>query len=185
LKNCRISEEEQLEVPLLIVGNGFWGSLFVLEKSMEELHHFRLSGTPTIRLQVYPIVGIDLIDQTDDFRIARPVGLEQLFFIRKGSVRLLPGEFSVLPSHMSGDVVLVKAKDRVGEILNSMSHGTGRRMSRSECKPFADAFDYDRLRNAVLIPDGVADSSLRTDGPSAGFPKNDCRRMYAVAPDGR
>jgi len=37
--------------------------------------------------------------------------------IRKGSVRLLPGELSVLPSHMSGDVVLVKAKKKVTEIL--------------------------------------------------------------------
>ena len=45
--------------------------------------------------------------------------------IRKGSVRLLPGALSVLPSHMSGDVVLVRATTKVLEILNSMSHGTG------------------------------------------------------------
>src|SRR5579864_891321 len=35
--------------------------------------------------------------------------------IRKGSVRLLPGEPSILPSHMSGDVVLVRAKQSVSE----------------------------------------------------------------------
>ena len=87
--------------------------------------------------------------------------------IRKGSVRLLPGEFSVLPSHMSGDVVLVRASERVGEILNSMSHGTGRTMSRSECKPFADTYDYGALRRSILIPEGVEDASLRTDGPFA------------------
>jgi hypothetical protein len=34
--------------------------------------------------------------------------------IRKGSVRLMPGEISALPSHMSGDVVLIKAKEKVG-----------------------------------------------------------------------
>jgi len=45
--------------------------------------------------------------------------------IRKGSVQLAPGELSVLPSHMSGDVVLVRAKETVEEILRSMSHGTG------------------------------------------------------------
>ena len=41
--------------------------------------------------------------------------------IRKGSVRLLPGQLSILPSHMSGDAVLVKAKSTVAQILNSMS----------------------------------------------------------------
>jgi len=32
--------------------------------------------------------------------------------IRKGSVRLFPGSLSVLPSHMSGDVVLIRARKR-------------------------------------------------------------------------
>jgi RNA-splicing ligase RtcB len=99
--------------------------------------------------------------------------------IRKGSVRLFPGELSVLPSHMSGDVVLIKGGERVGEILNSMSHGTGRRMSRSDCKPLADAFDYEQLRSAVLIPDGVEDSSLRTDGPFAYRDLDDCLALIS------
>jgi hypothetical protein len=82
--------------------------------------------------------------------------------IRKGSVRLLPGELSILPSHMSGDVVLIRAKQQVSKILNSMSHDTGRKMSRSDCKPFADAYDYTGLRKAVLVPEGIEDASLRT-----------------------
>jgi RNA-splicing ligase RtcB len=94
--------------------------------------------------------------------------------IRKGSVRLLPGELSVLPSHMSGDVVLIRAARKVAEILNSMSHGTGRKMSRSDCKPFADSFDYARLRDSILIPSGVEDSSLRTDGPFAYRDLDEC-----------
>ncbi len=97
--------------------------------------------------------------------------------IRKGTVKLLPGELSVLPSHMSGDVVLIRARERTGKILNSMSHGTGRRMSRSECKPFSDAFDYEQLRTAVLIPDGVENSSLRTDGPFAYRDLDDCLEL--------
>jgi hypothetical protein len=48
--------------------------------------------------------------------------------IRKGSVWVAPGDLSILPSHMSGDVVLVRATVRVGEILYSISHGTGRTM---------------------------------------------------------
>jgi RNA-splicing ligase RtcB len=97
--------------------------------------------------------------------------------IRKGSVRLLAGELSVLPSHMSGDVVLIRAGSRVGEVLNSMSHGTGRKMSRSDCKPFADSFDYSGLRESLLIPAGVEDSSLRTDGPFAYRDLDECLEL--------
>jgi RNA-splicing ligase RtcB len=94
--------------------------------------------------------------------------------IRKGSVRMYPGELSILPSHMSGDVVLIRGGEKVGEILNSMSHGTGRKMSRSDCKPFADTYDYRSLRSSVLIPDGVEDTSLRTDGPFAYRDLDEC-----------
>jgi len=97
--------------------------------------------------------------------------------IRKGSVRLMPGQLSVLPSHMSGDVVLIRATDRVGQILNSMSHGTGRKMSRSDCKPLSDSFDYTSFRKSVLIPDGVEDSSLRTDGPFAYRDLDECLEL--------
>ncbi len=33
--------------------------------------------------------------------------------IRKGSVRIKPGELSVIPSHMTGDAVLIRATDKV------------------------------------------------------------------------
>ena len=94
--------------------------------------------------------------------------------IRKGSVRMLPGELSVLPSHMSGDVVLVRGNHRVREILVSMSHGTGRTMSRSECKPLADTYDFTGLRRSVMIASGVGDGSLRTEGPFAYRDLDDC-----------
>jgi hypothetical protein len=94
--------------------------------------------------------------------------------IRKGSVQIQPGGRSVLPSHMSGDVVLVEATERVGEILNSISHGTGRKMSRGDCKPLADTFDFAALRQTLLIPTGVNDSSLRTDGPFAYRDLDEC-----------
>ena len=94
--------------------------------------------------------------------------------IRKGSVRLLPDEVSVLPSHMSGDVVLVRATEKVKSILNSMSHGTGRAMSRSDCKPYADSFDFAMLRKSILLPSGVENSSLRTDGPFAYRDLDEC-----------
>lgn len=94
--------------------------------------------------------------------------------IRKGSVHLTPGELSVLPSHMSGDVVLVSATGRVSDVLNSMSHGTGRRMSRRDCKPIADSFNFEAMRENVLIPNGVENASLRTDGPYAYRDLDEC-----------
>jgi RNA-splicing ligase RtcB len=94
--------------------------------------------------------------------------------IRKGSVHLHPGELSVIPSHMSGDVVTVKATPKVDGILCSMSHGTGRKMSRGDCKPLADAFDFAALRRSILLPSGVEDASLRTEGPYAYRDLEEC-----------
>jgi len=99
--------------------------------------------------------------------------------IRKGSVRIMPGELSVIPSHMSGDAVLVRATDRVRDILSSISHGTGRRMSRSDCKPLADSFDFQGLRSQVLIPTGVENASLRTDGPYAYRELDECLALIS------
>lgn len=94
--------------------------------------------------------------------------------IHKGSVRVAPGELSILPSHLDGDAVIVRATKKVGGVLNAISHGTGRRMSRRDCKPLADKYDFDALRRRVLIPDSVADASLRTDGPFAYRDLDEC-----------
>jgi len=87
--------------------------------------------------------------------------------IRKGAVRVGPGGLNIIPSHMAGDVALVRATARVGDSLYALSHGTGRAMSRAECKPLAESFDFDALRREVLIPARVQDASLRTEGPFA------------------
>jgi hypothetical protein len=55
-----------------------------------------------------------------------------------------------------------------------MSHGTGRAMSRSDCKPLADAYDFAFLRKSILIPAGVENASLRTDGPFAYRDLDEC-----------
>jgi len=94
--------------------------------------------------------------------------------IRKGSVHLHPGELSVIPSHMSGDVVTVRATAQVEGILSSMSHGTGRKMSRGDCKPLADTFNFAALRKSLLLPSGVEDASLRTEGPYAYRDLEEC-----------
>jgi RNA-splicing ligase RtcB len=75
---------------------------------------------------------------------------------------------------MSGDVVLIQANEKIGEILNSMSHGTGRTMSRNNSKSIAGSFDYAGLRRSILIQEGIEDSSLRTDGPFAYRDLDEC-----------
>ncbi len=94
--------------------------------------------------------------------------------IRKGAVHLRPGELAVIPSHMTGDAVLVRATDKVDQILNSLSHGTGRKMSRGQCKPLAETFDFAALRRSVLLPSGLHDASLRTEGPYAYRDLDEC-----------
>ncbi|HVM47017.1 MAG TPA: RtcB family protein [Candidatus Acidoferrum sp.] len=94
--------------------------------------------------------------------------------IRKGSVHLHPGELSVIPSHMCGDVVAVRATPNVEDILCSISHGTGRKMSRGDCKPLADTFDFAALRRSILLPSRVENASLRTEGPYAYRDLEEC-----------
>lgn len=99
--------------------------------------------------------------------------------LRKGSVHVRPGDLLVIPSHMSGDVALVRANGRVAEILHSLSHGTGRTMSRADCKPLADAFDFAELRSRVLLPTSLADAALRTEGPFAYRDLDECLALIA------
>ncbi len=94
--------------------------------------------------------------------------------IRKGSVHLQPGDLSVIPSHMAGDVALVRATEMVTSVLHSLSHGTGRKMSRGDCKPLSDIFDFAALRRSILLPTGLSDASLRTEGPYAYRDLDEC-----------
>lgn len=94
--------------------------------------------------------------------------------IRKGAVRVEPGELNIIPSHMIGDVALVRGTAKVRDSLCSLSHGTGRAMSRSDCKPLAASFDFAQLREKIMIPSRVQDASLRTDGPFAYRDLDDC-----------
>lgn len=99
--------------------------------------------------------------------------------IRKGSVHVREGDLVPIPSHMSGDVVLCRATGKVAESLWSLSHGTGRKMSRADCKPLAEGFDFAALRRSVLIPTGVEDASLRTEGPYAYRDLDECLSLLS------
>lgn len=90
---------------------------------------------------------------------------EDYVIIRKGASKLIPNDFTIIPSHMSGDMVLVQAKDKVSEVYNSMCHGTGRTMSRSEAKKLSKDFNYNELRKQIYIPELIKNESIKTDAP--------------------
>ena len=94
--------------------------------------------------------------------------------IRKGTVRVLPGELNVIPSNLADDIVLVKATEKVSETLNSLSHGTGRILPRGECKVLAESYDFDSLREKVMMSDCIQNASLRSEGPYAYRKLDDC-----------
>lgn len=90
---------------------------------------------------------------------------EQGVIIRKGAVKVLPGEQTVVPSNMNGDVVLITATDEVRHTYNSLCHGTGRVMSRGEAKEYASNFNYNELRSKIYIPEMIANENIKTDAP--------------------
>lgn len=85
--------------------------------------------------------------------------------IRKGAIQISPNELAVLPSNLNGDVVLVKSTLKVQETFNSLNHGTGRVMSRSEAKLHSDNFNYNELRERIYIPEMIKDASIKTEAP--------------------
>jgi len=85
--------------------------------------------------------------------------------IRKGAVRVKPDELTVIPSNINGDVVLVRATELVASTYFSLNHGTGRIMSRSDAKQYADTFDYDSLRKQIYIPQTIQNGSIKTEAP--------------------
>ncbi|MFO8066589.1 MAG: RtcB family protein [Bacteroidales bacterium] len=94
--------------------------------------------------------------------------------IRKGAVKANPGDYAVLPSSLEGDVVLVRASDKISKVLNSLNHGTGRVMSRSEAKEYAADYDYSKLRKSIYIPGMISDASIKTEAPFCYRELDDC-----------
>jgi len=123
------------------------------------------SNRAEIQVAVASVVGpLDLVLDLphNTFEIT-----EQGVIIRKGSVKLQPGNLTVIPSHMTGDAVLVRATNRIEDVLYSMSHGTGRTMSRGDAKIAAATYDFGALRKAILLPSCLTNASLTTEGPFA------------------
>jgi RNA-splicing ligase RtcB len=102
---------------------------------------------------------------------------DESVIIRKGAVKLKPNETAVIPSNINGDAVLVKAKEKISDVMCSMSHGTGRIMSRSEAKNFASKYDYSKLRDSIYMPDEISNDSIKTEAPFCYRSLDDCLKL--------
>lgn len=102
---------------------------------------------------------------------------EEGVIIRKGAVKLLPGEVTVVPSNLDGDVVLLRATEGVRRVMSSMCHGTGRFMSRGAAKDIAAGYDFSGLRERVYIPDSISDASIQTEAPFCYRDLDACLRL--------
>jgi tRNA-splicing ligase RtcB len=94
--------------------------------------------------------------------------------IRKGAVKTDPGVLSILPSSMTGDVALVRASEQVASSLHSVSHGTGRTMSRGDARNRISPTETAEIRNQVYIPEYIVDASLRTESTRCYRALDDC-----------
>lgn len=90
--------------------------------------------------------------------------IDNNLIVRKGAVKVMPGDLTVIPSHMTGDAILVQATEKIDNTFHSLSHGTGRVMSRSEAKNIS--FDFQQeIRSKIYIPEMIRNESLRTEAP--------------------
>ncbi|MDF2879715.1 MAG: ligase RtcB family protein [Clostridiaceae bacterium] len=99
--------------------------------------------------------------------------------IRKGSVKLNKNDISVIPSNMDGEMILIKATENIDNALNSISHGTGRVMSRGEAKKYAEIFDYEELRNRIYIPNSISNDSIKTEAPFCYRNLDECMSLIS------
>lgn len=94
--------------------------------------------------------------------------------IRKGASKVTPGDITVIPSNMLGDIVLVEGTEKVKDVYNSLCHGTGRTMSRSAAKEISKNYDFTTMRQQIYIPEMIGNESIKTDAPFCYRDLDDC-----------
>ncbi len=83
---------------------------------------------------------------------------DDLVIYRKGAMKILPGEYGIIPSSMTGKAALVRATDAVKNLENSLNHGTGRKLSIQQAKE--KPFDPNSV-SGICIPQPVASWALK------------------------
>lgn len=72
---------------------------------------------------------------------------------------------------------MVRGTDKISDYLNSLSHGTGRKYSRSDTKTYAEQYDYEALRRRIYIPNSISNASIKTETPFCYRSIDDCMNL--------
>lgn len=91
---------------------------------------------------------------------------EDRAYLYKGAVSLKPGELTIIPSSMLGDMVIVEAQEEIKTLGEVMSHGTGRIKSRGAMKEEAFS-NSSALRRMVYIPELIPNVSFANERPES------------------
>ena len=82
---------------------------------------------------------------------------------RKGAVNMKENKIGIISSRMGSKAIIVTPKSSLKKLKNSLCHGTGRKISRSEAKK--RFFDSKELRGEIHIPNFIADDFIKTEAP--------------------
>lgn len=128
-----------------------------------------LNGASENRAEIIKIVEMHfgkaspVVETTHNTHIVTPGGSIRIY---KGAVPMRPGENTIIPSTMNGDMIVAKATDRIDSIMGAMSHGTGRIMPRSQARAQIGVEQLARLRTQLMIPTLLDVTALASDHPS-------------------
>lgn len=88
--------------------------------------------------------------------------------IYKGAVRLAPEQLSIIPSSLTGDMVLVRGNELKALPNYAMAHGTGRSISRSESRQRRDELNMQEIVEQLMLPQVLLSKidKLVTEHPS-------------------
>ncbi|MFX0210763.1 MAG: RtcB family protein [Candidatus Hodarchaeota archaeon] len=142
---------------MFVMKHGFTGEEYLLKlhESIQKAANNRLM----IGAKVFEVLNMDYIPPILDKPHNTAEAIQRGVLYRKGAVKLLPGELSILPSNLLHPILIVKGKKKISNLENSFCHGTGRE------KPLEDIFqkmiDYDNLRNIVKMPSRMPNSALK------------------------
>ncbi|MFX0152048.1 MAG: RtcB family protein [Candidatus Hodarchaeota archaeon] len=142
---------------MFIVKYGFAGEDYLVK--MHESINKAVNNRLLLGVKVFEALNMDNIPPVLDKPHNTAEILKKGILYRKGAVKLVPGELSILPSNLLHPILIVKGKKKISNLEYSFCHGTGRE------KPLEDIsqkmIDYDNLRNIVKMPSKMPIGSLK------------------------
>lgn len=98
----------------------------------------------------------------DNMHNSIEVSNEEIIY-RKGAIKAMPGEYSIISSSMSGDALIINPKESIVSLDYSLPHGTGRTISRSEAH--RKMFFLNGFPKNIYIPHFLSAENLTNELP--------------------